>query len=727
VTASGSTKPPPDKESNDCTNQNHPTAGDYLAANGEESVTASGEICRPSAGKSKRPLTREQDADFEVVRRLFPPVGGIPIMAERTDAVDIPGLHDAVRRLSADTPILITVDDCQWVDRPSLQWLTALSWRARQMPVLVMVSVGEGEPCVDDALLEELHASSVTEIRPGVLSPPAAARILETILGVTPEPLFVSACLDNTRGNPLLLTALARSLAEHRVAPTAVQIARVAEVDPPGLAPALRTKLRRTSPHAFAAVQAVAVLAANATIGRVSDMIGVEASALAETLAALQRLGLLHITGSRIGLVHPALQTLLERQLSYCGIRTMHAQAARLLHEHGLPRAKVADHLLAAEPIAESWALAVLRIAAHEALESGAPDQAVAYLRRALAEPLSPDDQVDVTVALANAESRTDIMSAIEHLSSVISYQAPNAAGVQAAEQLMEVLALAGSGSPHDHSCSADNSWMSGESTSMNDPGRANLPEALNISVAELRLAHPDTTESAIRRIAQLQTHAGASDAFDTPARVLLTSLACQIDTWAGRARADVVGRAERIFDIPLTSPSDIRACLRAALVLADSGLLDVAHRHISSVIARADRWQQARTRGGVFSTIGRQAAPRLADGRSSRRPRRACTAARVPPGPLDRSGTAPTGPTHRGAHRSRPLRGGGRDPHDVGVVGRIARDAGGRRIAVRAGPAHHRGGSACQGGSRPGRSWRAARCPADQQPGRVAVAIRSG
>ena len=53
---------------------------------------------------------------------------------------------------------------------------------------------------------------------------------------------------------------------------------------------------------------------------------------------------------------------------------------------------RVGAHLLAAEPFGEGWVVDALRVAARLALAQGAPEAAVSYLRRAMAEPPDADN-----------------------------------------------------------------------------------------------------------------------------------------------------------------------------------------------------------------------------------------------------------------------------------------------------------------------------------------------
>jgi DNA-binding CsgD family transcriptional regulator len=498
----------------------------------------------------------ERGDAFEVVQRLFACSGGIPASDGQPE---LHQLHEALRRLAANAPVLVAVDDCQWVDMPSLHWLSTLAWRVRHMPVLVVMSICEGEPCVDEALLDELRASSERELRPQALVAPSAAILIEGILGTTPDPVFLTACMDSTRGNPLLLTALARSLGEHGVAPTAAATASLAEVDLVALVPVIRARLRRLSPHAFVVAQMVAVLGGSATAQRVADMTGIDLAAIAETTDGLRRLGLVRVVGPAVTLTHPILQRLLERQLSYTAMRTTHGQAARLLHEYGVSATDIAEHLLACEPVAEPWALGVLVAAADAALRAADPASAATYLHRALTEPLSAAARVDVIHSLAVAESHVDIATASEHFALAV-----DGGRAEAADEWAGFLSLTGS---------VNAAGMYGPQPS----------GALDVALAEMSLSHATTAGAVVARIR-------AADRSETTGRTLLTSLLCLVNTWSREPLADIVRLAEAVAAVPIVTASDLRARLRVALVLADAGRLDEAHQHCSSAIDHCDR-----------------------------------------------------------------------------------------------------------------------------------------
>ena len=73
-------------------------------------------------------------------------------------------------RLAAEYPVLVAVDDLQYLDSPSLRWLSALPQRVDHARIAVVVTVCPGEPCADPAVLDELLAVSAVELHPAALS-----------------------------------------------------------------------------------------------------------------------------------------------------------------------------------------------------------------------------------------------------------------------------------------------------------------------------------------------------------------------------------------------------------------------------------------------------------------------------------------------------------------------------------------------------------------------------
>ncbi len=360
----------------------------------------------------------ERDLPFGVVSRLFvcarqvpgDDVGHLPRIAAALglcDALAEPGpvtlpelhvLHRALARMATEHPVAIVVDDAQWVDQPSLQWLSTLPHRIEHLPVFALAGIGAGEVCTGPQTLEELLAATTTEIRLDELSFGASRRLVEHELGLAVDDAFVGACRAVAGGNPLLLLNLLRAFT-----------GKVEGVTAPALLPTLNVRLRRLAAHAPDALHALAVLGGEVTLPRVAELIGAEPCELAGTIAALHRMGLLSADGE---LVHPLVRNTLREELTITERQDLHTAAARLLTDTGASAEAVAEHLVETRPLDEEWASEVLVSAAGRARTRNRVADAVRYLRRALDEPGSGE----LLAELGEVESYVDVPAAVEHL-----------------------------------------------------------------------------------------------------------------------------------------------------------------------------------------------------------------------------------------------------------------------------------------------------------------------
>ncbi|CAM5715348.1 hypothetical protein SPURM210S_07727 [Streptomyces purpurascens] len=101
---------------------------------------------------------------------------------------------------------------------------------------------------------------------------------------------------------------------------------------------------------------------------------------------------------------HPLLRDAVLTGVPAARRRAVHRTAAEAMLHRGAPTAAVARHLLRSGPVGADWAPAVLRDAASLALRDGRSDDAVAFLRRALEEPLPDDHRQRVLTELGSLE-----------------------------------------------------------------------------------------------------------------------------------------------------------------------------------------------------------------------------------------------------------------------------------------------------------------------------------
>ena len=155
------------------------------------------------------------------------------------------GLYWLTANLSDDGPLVIGVDDAQWADEPSLQFLGFLARRIEAMPVGLLVAT---RPVNEDTrpTLTQLVADPAGEVlRPRPLSGEATGRLLAARIGAEADAAFVRACRSVTQGNPLLLSELAREVTALGIAPTAAEAERVEALGPQGIATVVLSRIAR--------------------------------------------------------------------------------------------------------------------------------------------------------------------------------------------------------------------------------------------------------------------------------------------------------------------------------------------------------------------------------------------------------------------------------------------------------------------------------------------------
>jgi hypothetical protein len=196
---------------------------------------------------------------------------------------------------------------------------------------------------------------------------------------------FARACQVATGGNPWLLRELLEA-ARTRARPTAESAALVAGLAGGRVRPAVLARIGRLDPASAQLARAVAVLGDGCELRHAQGLARIGSAAALAALPALVTAGVL-ADDQPLAFAHPLLRTAVYLDMPAPVRAAEHQRAAALLHAANADPEAVAHHLLAAEPAGEEWALEVLGESAKTAMARGAPESAVAYLRRALLDP----------------------------------------------------------------------------------------------------------------------------------------------------------------------------------------------------------------------------------------------------------------------------------------------------------------------------------------------------
>lgn len=353
------------------------------------------------------------------------------------------GLGWLCTNLAVRTPLLVTIDDVHWGDRPSLRFLEFLSRRLEGVPLMLVLAARPGEAGDAQDLLDAMaHGPAARVLRPAALGEAAVAELTASALGERPDPAFVSACATATGGNPFLLRALLRHLAENDTAPTATAGAEVGEVAPVTVARAAHRHVRRLGPAAEALARAVAVLGDRSSLRNAAALAGLEIDIARRAADALAAAGVLALPPPRF--VHPIVREAIHDDIPTAERAAAHASAAKLLVADRARVEEIALHLLHTDPAGDPWVVRGLRETAAAALAEGAPEIAVGHLRRALEEPPPPEDRDAVRLDLGLAEARAGDAAAIDRLAAVTATATDPGVATSAAIARSRVLVLIG-------------------------------------------------------------------------------------------------------------------------------------------------------------------------------------------------------------------------------------------------------------------------------------------
>ena len=283
------------------------------------------------------------------------------------------GFLGVLRALAAERPVLVAVDDVQWLDGASSRVLLSAARRLDEEQVALLLALRESERlglgfaperdlpafgrlAVDGLSLEELH--HLLHDRLGVVLPRPALRTVHA----------------TAAGNPLFALELARTLQADHAAGTPVPV-------PDSLHELVVARVTAVPAEARAALLAAAALA-DPTLSLIGAVTGGDgAAALGSAVAA----ELVTVGGGSVRFTHPLLAAAAYGNAGPAERRDVHAALAA----HVRPEER-ARHLALAADGPDAEVAAALDEAARLASARGAPDEAAELLEEA--QRLTPAD-----------------------------------------------------------------------------------------------------------------------------------------------------------------------------------------------------------------------------------------------------------------------------------------------------------------------------------------------
>ena len=232
-------------------------------------------------------------AQRTALERVLLLAGEGPPTNERTVAA---AFLSVLQHLGVDGPVLVTVDDAQWLNTSSQ---VVFGYAARRLTgrVGVLASIRIGEPLRSEppSWLKLAHPDSTARIRMHPLTLGGVHALISQHLGHTlPRPL-ITRIHEVSGGNPFFALELARSVADEPGGVVAL---------PDSLATLVRQRIGRPDDE-LRAVLLAASCAAVPTVERVSRAVDLTVDRVVEVVESVAASGVVELEGNRVRFCHP--------------------------------------------------------------------------------------------------------------------------------------------------------------------------------------------------------------------------------------------------------------------------------------------------------------------------------------------------------------------------------------------------------------------------------------
>lgn len=289
---------------------------------------------------------------------------------ERTLAV---AFLNALRTLSASVPVLVAIDDIQWLDTPSARVLGYAVRRLRDERVGLLLALRTDEASAPPAeLAKALGGDNVSSLALDALTLGALHRLLQDRLGLVLARPALRRIHGTSGGNPFYALEMARALEPEVLR----DLARRPLPVPPSLGELLEGRIAVLPPETQRALLVAASLSEPRTTA-VTGALGMEAGpALLPAIEA----HIVSVDGERVRFAHPLLAAATYARADDVDRRAVHRRLAAIVED----QEERARHLALAADGPDEVVAAALENAAAASLARGASAAAVELSEQAL-------------------------------------------------------------------------------------------------------------------------------------------------------------------------------------------------------------------------------------------------------------------------------------------------------------------------------------------------------
>ncbi len=302
-----------------------------------------------------------------------------------------------------NTPLLLLLDDIQWCDGDTLDWLAYLIRNKPSTHILIVATLRSGEMIADDPLytfrLQLERIGALHDIPLTRLTYDETSKLVFNLIGRQPTKGEAESIFRETEGNPLFIVETVRAEidrqgmtgADAKDTPMPGLSGASGRALPPKIQSVIEARLVRLSPEARNLVDVAAVVGSAFTTDLLTAVTGADEDALVQGLDELWQQQLIREHGGRVldayDFVHDKLREVVYNTLSPMRRRLVHRRVAVALEELSARRAESIGGQIALHHEAAGQMLQAIQWyqrAAQRAHRSSALQEALAHLDHAL-------------------------------------------------------------------------------------------------------------------------------------------------------------------------------------------------------------------------------------------------------------------------------------------------------------------------------------------------------
>jgi DNA-binding CsgD family transcriptional regulator/DNA-binding Lrp family transcriptional regulator len=293
-------------------------------------------------------------------------------------------LQSLLERAAMDAPMLIFLDDVQWVDSGTAAALRALPPRLASLPIGWVVAMRPDQgPAQLRSALEYLADEGAQRLVLKPLGEAAVAQVASDVMQAEPDETLVRMA-GEAGGNPFLLVELLEGLRREEL--VRVDAGRATVTDyrlPDRVRTSMRERLDRMSGSARQVATVAGSLGRMFSVSELSEMLGLPPASLLTSVEELIEAGIVRERGDQLCFKHDLIREAVRGACAPSARRALDRQAAEVMLARGALPVEVAVQLAASAEAGDEVAIATL-LAAAEALATTDPGASADLSRRAL-------------------------------------------------------------------------------------------------------------------------------------------------------------------------------------------------------------------------------------------------------------------------------------------------------------------------------------------------------